>query len=106
MRKALTEAFARYGMAATVRHGEETRETRAFIQPMTRETGREPFAATPIGAADEHCWRYLGPAGTEIAMGDSVESRSGRYIVRDAMAVYAGDEVIYHWAMLGKEETA
>lgn len=106
LRRELTEAFDRYGMTAAVHHGETVQQTKAFIQPMTRESGDEPFAPTPIGAADEHCWRYLGPAGVAVEMGDRVVSARGSYTVRDAMAFYAGDEVIYHWAMLAKEEEA
>ena len=103
MRKALDEAFERYGLLAEVLHGGEAQETKAFLQPVTRETGEEPFSVTPLGAADEHCWRYLGPAAVEIAMGDRVRCRGKSYIVRDAAEVYAGEEIAYRWAALGAE---
>ena len=98
MKRALDEAFARYGLATEVRRGEETERTKAFVQPLRRETGDEPFAATPLGAADGHCWRYLGPAEVEIGMGDRVICREKRYIVRDAAAVFAGVTAVYRWA--------
>lgn len=105
MKQALDEAFARYGLAAEICRGEEKEAVKAFIQPMMRETGEEPFDATPLGAADGHIWRYLGPADAEIGMGDYVLCREKRYIVRDTAAVLAGAAAIYRWAVL-KEETA
>lgn len=104
MKETLDEAFARYGLLTEVKHGEKTVETRAFVQPLTRETGEEPFSATPLGAVDEHCWRYLGPAAVEIAMGDAVSCRAETYRVRDAAPFFIGDETLYYWAVLAKEE--
>ncbi len=106
MKELLRGAFEDYGTALTVEHGGKTQETRAFLQPVTRETGGEPFEATVLGAADCHVWRYLGPAETAIAMGDHVTCRGVRYVVRDALPFYAGEEILYHWAALRPEEEA
>ena len=98
MKRALSEAFARYGMSVSVLHGGETAETKAFLQLVKRENGEEPFSVTALGAVDEQCWRYLGPADVEIAMGD---------VVRAAGPFYVGEEIAYYWAMLHpKEEEA
>lgn len=107
MKRLLSEAFERYGMTAVVTHGEETAETKAFVQPIKRESGGEPFSVAPLGAVSEQCWRYLGPANVEIAMGDFVQYGEKRYVVRAAGPFYVGEEIAYYWAMLHpKEEEA
>ena len=100
MKRALSEAFARYGMSVSVLHGGETAETKAFLQ-------LEPFSVTALGAVDEQCWRYLGPADVAVAMGDFVQCGERRYVVRAAGPFYVGEEIACYWAMLHpKEEEA
>lgn len=106
MKEKLETVFERFGLAVRVTQGETVRETHAFVQPMTRESGEEPFTATPVGAADGHVWRYLGPAEVELRMGDRLTCRSGSYVVRDTAAMYLGEEALYRWAMLAPEEKA
>ena len=107
MKRALSEMFARYGMSVSVLHGGETAETKAFLQLVKRENGEEPFAATALGAVDEQCWRYLGPADVTVALGDEVQCGEKRYVVRAAGPFYAGEGIVYYWAMLHpKEEEA
>ncbi len=107
MKQALSEAFVRYGMSVAVAHGEKKTQTKAFLQPVKRENGEEPFSVTPLGAVSDECWRYLGPAEVEIAMGDLVQSGAREYVVRAAAPFYAGEEIVYYWAMLHpKEEEA
>ena len=102
MKRALSEAFARYGMSVSVLHGGETAETKAFLQLVKRENGKEPFSVTALGAVDEQCWRYLA-----VAMGDFVQCGERRYVVRAAGPFYVGEEIAYYWAMLHpKEEEA
>ena len=107
MKQVLSEAFARCGMSVSVLHGEETTETKAVLQLVKRENGEEPFSVTALGAVSEQCWRYLGPANVEIAMGDFVQYGEKRYVVRAAGLFYVGEEIAYYWAMLHpKEEEA
>ena len=107
MKRALSEAFARYGMSVSVLHGGEMAETKAFLQLVKRENGEEPFSVTPLGAVSDECWRYLGPAEVEIAMGDLVQSGAREYVARAAAPFYASEEIVYYWAMLHpKEEEA
>ena len=103
----MTETFARilrrYGQSVTVNGG----QTRAFVQPGRERAKAAPFAVTPLGAVSDECWRYLGPAEVEIAMGDLVQSGSREYVVRAAAPFYASEEIVYYWAMLHpKEEEA
>ena len=107
VKRALSEAFARCGMSVSVLHGGETAETKAFLQLVKRENGEEPFSVTALGAVDEQCWRYLGPADVAVAMGDFVQCGEKRYVVRAAGPFYVGEEIAYYWAMLHpKEEEA
>ena len=107
MKQALSEAFVRYGMSVAVTHGEKKTQTKAFLQPVKRENGEEPFSVTALGAVDEQYWRYLGPEDVKIAMGDFVQSGAREYVVRAAAPFYAGEEIVYYWAMLHpKEEEA
>ena len=48
MNRALSEAFARYGMSVLVLHGGETAETKAFLQLVKKENGEEPFSVTAL----------------------------------------------------------
>ena len=52
MKRALSGAFARYGMSVSVLHGGETAETKAFLQLVKRENGEEPFSVTALGAVE------------------------------------------------------
>ena len=102
----LREAFERYGMSTEVRRGENAVQTKAFVQPLRRESGEEPFFVTALGAVSEQCWRYLGPAEVRIEMGDRVVCGEKQYIVRRAAPFYAGEEIVYYWAILHPEEAS
>ena len=49
--------------------------------------------------------RFLGPAEVRIEMGDRVVCGEKQYIVRRAAPFYAGEEIVYYWAILHREET-
>lgn len=102
----IDQAFLRYGRTVTVEHGEETREARGFVQPITAESGGEPFSVGVLGASDERCWRYLGSAGVKVTQGDRIRCGAKRYRVRRAEAVKLGDTVTHYWAVLDREEDA
>ena len=107
MTEMLDAAFERYGSAVTVHHAGTDTQTRAFIQPLRKESKGEPFSVAPLGAVEERCWRYLGPRDVCVEMGDHVSFGAQEYVVRSAAAVYVGDEVAYYWATLhGEEESA
>ena len=100
----LSMVFERYGSAASVHHGEADTQTRALIQPLKKESNKEPFSVAPLGAVSERVWRYLGPREVCVEMGDRVSFGAQAYVVRSAAAVYVGDEVAYYWAILHPEE--
>ena len=105
MTELIRQAFERFGADVCVEHAGQSMCTRAFVQPLTAESNREPFSVAPLGAVDERCWRYLGLLCAE--MGDVIVHDGVRYAVRRAAPVYAGGEVAYYWAVLHiEEETA
>lgn len=105
MKSAIDHAFTRYGMTVTVEHGDEEAETRGFLQPITTESGGEPFTVDVLGANDTRCWRYLGCAAVRVEQGDHLRCEGKRYRVRRAEAVRAGDVVTHYWAVADREET-
>lgn len=104
MRNRMQTAFERYGLSVSVIHTGQTVQTKAFIQPLTKESKEEPFSVAPLGAVEERCWRYLGPASVRVEMGDRVRCGSECYVARSAAAVYFGEETAYYWAVLHREE--
>lgn len=102
----IDHAFLRYGCEAMVEHGGETRAARGFVQPITAESGGEPFSVGPLGASDERCWRYLGSPEVRVAQGDHIRCGGKRYRVRRAEGVKLGDAVTHYWAVLDREEDA
>ena len=104
MRNLLQSVFERYGETATVERRGVRTETKAFVQPVRRESADEPFAATPLGAAEGRIWRYLGPAEVEIGMGDLVRTEDARYRVINAAGVTGPGGIVWRWAVLRPEE--
>ena len=104
MTEMLSAVFERYGSAVTVHHAGTDTQTRAFIQPLRKESKDEPFSVAPLGAVEERVWRYLGPREVCVEMGDHASFHAEEYVVRSAAAVYVGDEVAYYWATLHPEE--
>lgn len=101
----IEHAFARYGAAVTVEHGEESRETRGFLQPISRTEG-EPFYAGSAGALDTRCWRYLGRADCPVVQGDHLVCGGKRYRVRRAERVCVGEYATHYRAVADREEEA
>ncbi len=104
IRDALSRAFRTCGAAVTIVHGGEETETFGFVQPITSESGGEPFSAGPLGACDKRCWRYLGDAQTRVEQGDRLICAGKRYRVRRAEEVRAGGFATHRWAVLDREE--
>lgn len=106
MKSMIDAAFRRYGREVTVEHGESTEVTSAFVQPITVESGGEPFSVGALGASDKRCWRYLGCADVRVEQGDRLRCGEKRYRVRRAESVKLGEAVTHYWAVLDREEDA
>lgn len=101
--RTIAHAFARYGMAVTVEHGEERTESRGFLQPLAQTEG-EPFTVGSLGAVDTRSWRYLGSADCPVVQGDRLACAGKRYRVRRAERVYMGERVTHYRAVADREE--
>lgn len=108
MRLRLERAMERYGQTVTLipRSGGEVLEVRAFLQPVLKEQTEPPVAVTPLGPVSEQRWRYIGPAGTGILVGDRMRCGEMRLTVQEVRAVYWQDEILYRQAVLRREKEA
>ena len=97
MKKMIDDAFRRFAAEVTVVRDGKERPTRGFLQPITKESGEEPFHMGVLGAADLRCWRLLAAEAYIIFHGEC-------YRVMRTQAVYVGGEVSHHEAVLVKEE--
>ena len=50
MTELIRQAFERFGADVCVEHAGQSVCTRAFVQPLTAESNREPFSVAPLGA--------------------------------------------------------
>ena len=101
MTEVLDGILARFGQAVTVTRGEETAEGRAFLQAIQEEGKAAPYAASPLGFADDRRWRCI----TRLSLSDGDGLRFGEraFRVRSAWAVYLGGELCHYEAMLTAE---
>ena len=109
MRVRLERMMAQYGqtVALVSRDGEDTREIRAFLQPILKKQEEPQIAVTPLGSVSEQRWLYIGPASVEASVGDRMACGEARLVVQEVRPVYWRDEILYRWAMLRQEkETA
>ena len=84
----------------TLRLSPEGEPFQAFLQPITSNSGELPLEATPLGAADERRWLYLGSPEREIRMGDLLEGNGLRFEVINACCVYLGEQPLYYRGVL------
>ena len=106
MKKMIDEAFRCFAAEVTVIRNGEEKPTRGFLQPITKESGEEPFHMGVLGAADRRCWRFLGEANCDLAAEDRIVFRGEVFRVMRSQAVFVGGEVSHHEAVLVKEEMA
>lgn len=107
MRQTLERIMAQYGQTVTLARRDGTKRTlRAFVQPVTKQREALPIAATPLGAVSEELWVYIGPGDAPLSPGDSVEQGVLSLTAREVKALYWQDEVLYHWALLGRRKEA
>jgi len=97
--------LARYGQEIEIlREGEVPRRTKAFFQAITEKGKASPYGVTSLGTVDDRLWKCITRA--ELADGDLVSCRGGRYRVRTCAAVYVGRELSHWWGILEREREA
>ncbi len=100
------QALLRFGQAVQVTHAGETAEVRAFLQEKLEKGEEPPRSIHPLGEADRRRWIYIGPAETELSVGDRVEFAGLGLIAQQAEAVWLGGEICHWWAQLAREKEA
>lgn len=89
--------LAQYGQRVRLRRGEETREVRAFFQPVREKApGVEP---TPLGVAPKGTYLYLGPEEEALEQVEEIgwEGRSFHILRHRGFPV--GEGIAYRWAL-------
>lgn len=106
MKKRLEEIMKKYGQQLTWVQRETGAETvvRAFLQPLLKEAKEPPAAVTPLGAADERRWLYIGPAAPEPRPGDELLCNGRRFVAQEAAAVCFRQETLYSRAILRRKK--
>lgn len=104
MKDRMRDVLRRWGQTVTVQTAEGEKETRAFLQPLTRRDESVPQEMTTLGGVDGRLWRYLGAQAVDI--GDGVCWNGMEFRVRSSRPWGAGGEVLYWWAVLERVKEA
>lgn len=108
MKTQLDAILSRYGqnMTLTKEDSGETLAIRAFLQPVLKKQEPAPITVTPLGAVSRQRWIYIGSGDIRIRPGDRVDHELLALQVQEARAVYCGDTLLYHWALLHPRKEA
>ena len=98
--------LSRHGQSVTlrIRKTGETREIKAFLQPILKKQDHPPISATPLGAVNKQRWLYLGSGQVPIAPGDRIRQKELTLSVQETRDIFLGDELLYRWALLQPEK--
>ena len=103
MRERFEAVLRRYGQRVTVLPS--GREGWALIQPVLER--RTAHSHTPLGAADQRRWTYIGSGEVPLAVGARLVWAGRQFQVREAAEVLWLDErPLYWWALLAREKEA
>lgn len=89
-----------YGTGLLLCRDGETREFKAFLQPVTSKSWQNMerlFGG--LGEIPRGQYLYLGPPEVLLAAGDELQAGAQSYIVRKAEALSLGDRPLYLWAL-------
>lgn len=104
MRDCVENILSQYGQSVSLVKKDGTRFARAFLQPAVKQEETVPAEMCGIGALDRRLWLYLGQE--EVCPGEQVLWQQLCFRVRSSRAFYAGEELLYWWAMLEQEREA
>lgn len=100
MKKMADGIFRQYGTAMLLTSGNTAKRIRGFFQPVRSKSWQSMVnAATPLGEIPRGQYVYMGPAGTEVAIGDLLEVSGKSYLFRRVEPYYYGDEAVYIWGL-------
>lgn len=100
MRQMVEKIFAQYGTDMTIIHESETRNVRGFFQAVNSKSWQNmEGTASPLGEITRGQYTYIGPAGTAIRKGDTLQLGDKEYLFRRVEAYYYGNEAVYQWGL-------
>ena len=100
MRKLSDGIFRQYGVTMSLTSGDTVKQVRGFFQPVRSKSWQSLVnAATPLGEIPRGQYVYIGPAGTEVAIGDQLEVKGRSFLFRRVEPYYYGDETVYIWGL-------
>ena len=104
MRQMLERIMSRYGTRIRWTHGQESREIRAFFQPVTsrswQKLKREVF---PLGQIPTGMYVYIGPEGYPIREGDFLTVGDTEYVLRRAEIICYQEGPVYRWGLCARK---
>ena len=86
--------------------GQGEQRWKAFVQPVLRRQSGDERTSTPLGNVDERQWLYVGPAEIPLTRGETLVQGNVAFQVRESVTVYAGEEPLYHRAVLRRQKEA
>ena len=107
MRRRMKAILDAYGPTVVWRREGGEQEGRAFVQPILTKRERSMWMQTPLGAADQRRWVYIGRGEEPVAAGERLCCQGKVFLVREAIPVCLEDGApLYWWATLVREKEA
>ena len=100
MRQVFDRLFARFGRSFLL--GENT-ITGFFYSVNSRSWQNMEQMVGPLGEIPRGQYICILPADVTVAAGDTVQVGQTAYRIRRAEAMWAGDEMVYHWCLCVEE---
>ena len=104
MRGAIQAVLERYGQPVMLHLADGNVAVKAFLQPMASPNEQVPGEMTEVGSIDGRLWLYMGQAAVEAD--DRMEWNGTEFRVRSSRPYYAGNTLLYWWAVLEQAKEA
>ena len=100
MRRNVEKLMARYGTELTIYHGDTKKTVRGFFRAVNSKSWQSiESEATLLGEISRGQYAYLGPVGTQVWEGDTLELGGRTYLFRRVERYYFGNKPVYHWGL-------
>lgn len=102
MERIVPALMRRYGQRVEILGDGESRQVRAFLQPVRRKTSEEEqYLPTPLGLRREDRWLYLGEGEAALSpLTNRVKWNGKTFDIQTAQPIYVGDRLSHWWALL------
>ena len=100
MKKMVTGILRQYGSKITLERTGGTVTVKGFFQPVRSKSWQNlTNVATPLGEIPRGQYVYIGPADTEVSLGDVLTIGEESFIFRRVEPYWYGEEQIYIWGL-------